>query len=490
MDLCQVGHYQVNFGNFFIIYMTKEELLSKQFIGIVEDNMDPKRQGRCKVRVLDVFDEIPLQDIPWARPKKDLGGNVFILPEKGKIVSVVFEFGTIYKPEYIYAEHYNVNLEAKLDKLSEDDYKSFKSVLFDHSTQIYRTKSQGLILDHEYTNMNLDASGNINCNLRNNDARIHLGTPDASQQAVLGNHFTNWMKRFLEALAGTPFIGNKGAPVALQPDIKKNQEEFGLKLMPDILSKNVKIVDNSYVKKQKRDYESFSGDKWESTAKKNDLSKKDDKKGKVEEKSKSVEDKTKKSPKPENVKAEQNKKVDENKDPDPNPNNKYDIIFLCGLDDRKDQNGKLTDLTKEQQTKLIQDEVGDKKIISFRYFDWQSCAKEIDKNPDAFVVFFSAGCSYVKNVANKIRDKSILSRFYIVEPYAISKNTVKAVNDVVEMGVPSSNVIVGESKVMDKTTKKTTDTKARGMGIVNGATITPKNFNHWGALQFVSKFLA
>ena len=94
--------------------MTKEELKKNRFVGVVEDNKDPKRLGRCKVRVLNLFDEIPVDDIPWAKPKKDLAGNVFSVPDKGKVVTVIFGDGSIYKPEYIYAEHYNVNLETKL----------------------------------------------------------------------------------------------------------------------------------------------------------------------------------------------------------------------------------------------------------------------------------------------------------------------------------------------------------------------------------------
>jgi hypothetical protein len=57
----------------------------KTYIGVVEDNNDPKKLGRCKIRVFDVFDgrnkaneyDLKTIDLPWAFPWKDLTGNEF-----------------------------------------------------------------------------------------------------------------------------------------------------------------------------------------------------------------------------------------------------------------------------------------------------------------------------------------------------------------------------------------------------------------------------
>ena len=87
---------------------------NKTYVGVVEDNNDPKKLGRVRVRVLDVFDNINVEDIPWATPSKDLNGNAFNLPEKGKVLLVIFDQGDEYKPEFISADHYNINLEKKL----------------------------------------------------------------------------------------------------------------------------------------------------------------------------------------------------------------------------------------------------------------------------------------------------------------------------------------------------------------------------------------
>ena len=82
---------------------------NKTYVGVVQQNDDPKKLGRVKVRVLGIFDKMELKDIPWATPWKDLNGNGFNVPEVGKLVTVVFDSANEYKPEYIYADYYNIN---------------------------------------------------------------------------------------------------------------------------------------------------------------------------------------------------------------------------------------------------------------------------------------------------------------------------------------------------------------------------------------------
>ena len=117
----------------------------KTYIGIILENKDPKKLGRCRIKVIDVFDDIPVEDIPWATPWKDLNGNSFNLPEKGKVVTVIFDSGNIYKPEFIYSDHYNINLETKLSKLSEPERarktkEINKGMLLEHSRRKSRIK--------------------------------------------------------------------------------------------------------------------------------------------------------------------------------------------------------------------------------------------------------------------------------------------------------------------------------------------------------------
>jgi LAS superfamily LD-carboxypeptidase LdcB len=250
----------------------KSRIDNKMYLGVVEDNNDPKHLGRVKVRVQSVFDSIPTQDIPWAMPYKDVNGNQFSVPENGKVVGVLFN-GSIYKPEFIYAEHYNINLENKLKSLSDEDYATFKAVQFDASTQIYRTKSEGLKLDHEYSNINLDSNGNINLNARDNDSKVNVGSPDATQAAILGTAFMEWMDKFVLAMQSNAAFQAGGSPVATLPNFQEILNEYQQSRTPKFLSKNVWIVDNDEVLAQKRPYINQQGDNWKSTTETNSLTK-------------------------------------------------------------------------------------------------------------------------------------------------------------------------------------------------------------------------
>ena len=267
---------------------------NKTYIGTVEDNNDPKKLGRCKIRVLDIFDEkdkndkyeISVEDLPWATPWKDVNGNNFNLPEKGKVVTVVFEDGNKNNPEYISSDHYNVNLEKKLEQLAEADYLSMKALIYDHKTQIYVNDSEGLKIDHKFNNINIKETS-INVNLKDNFGKINIGSPNSTQRAILGDNFVNWFDEFLNILMGTkggPFLGNLLSPVVATPALMAQiQLYFSLK-DPKILSKNVYIVDNDSIVTQERTdggaakgsvTEGQKGDTWASTVDENKLTTKE-----------------------------------------------------------------------------------------------------------------------------------------------------------------------------------------------------------------------
>lgn len=251
----------------------------KTYLGVVEENKDPERQGRCRVRVLDVHDGrdgdgkylMPTESLPWALPWKDLNGNVNNVPDKGKVVIVVFENGKSMNPEYIHSKHYNTNLEQKLKNLSESDYTSMKSLIFDHKTQIYVNDSEGLKIDHKFNNINI-TKDTIDVNLKDNFGKINLGTARSEQRAILGDNFTEWFDKFLNLmLTNQAFIGNFAAPIVPSPKLMKHIRLYKSIKDPKILSKNVFIVDNDYVQKLDRIADPTLGDNWQSTVEKNEI---------------------------------------------------------------------------------------------------------------------------------------------------------------------------------------------------------------------------
>ena len=226
--------------------MTREELKNQIFVGVVEDNEDPQKIGRIKVRVMNVYEDIPKEDLPWATPWKDLNGNMFILPEVGKVLSVVFDDGNPYKPEYIFAQHYNRNLQDKLDSLSTSEYTSMRSLMFDHKTQIFSNDTDGLMIDYKYNNINIK-SETIDLNLKDNQGKLSLGDANADQQAILGTNFMNWFDTLVDNLLGAndgPYLGNLGSPVVANPELIDCLNQYKTLRDPKFLSNNVYINDN------------------------------------------------------------------------------------------------------------------------------------------------------------------------------------------------------------------------------------------------------
>jgi len=250
-----------------------EDFKNKTFVGVVEDNNDPKKLGRCKVRVLNVFDEIPIEDIPWAAPWKDLNGNAFTVPDVGKVVSVVFDGGNIYKPEFIFAEHFNANLQKKLNELSGSSYTSMRALMFDHKTQIYSNDAEGLKIDYKFNNVNL-TDGAINLNLKDNFSGVNIGSSNADQQTILGNNFLNWFDEFVQNLLsnkGGPYLV-AGSPVLPNPEFVRCLFKYTTLRDEKFLSHHVRVVDNNYVTKQERITDSQIGDSWTSTKSENVVS--------------------------------------------------------------------------------------------------------------------------------------------------------------------------------------------------------------------------
>jgi len=92
------------------------------YTGIVVDNKDPDKVGKCKIRVLGVHsDNIRDRDLPWAFPDFGFRGGLkgsFIVPPVDCEVNVYFERGELYIPRY----SAKVINESKLPKNKNKNY--------------------------------------------------------------------------------------------------------------------------------------------------------------------------------------------------------------------------------------------------------------------------------------------------------------------------------------------------------------------------------
>jgi uncharacterized protein YcbK (DUF882 family) len=227
--------------------------LDKLWFGLVEDNKDPDRLGRVKVRVQSVFDDIPLEDIPWASPIKTLSARAYEMPAVGKIVSVLFPNDNLYEPYYMYSDHYNTNLGKKLTDLSDDEYVGFVALVFDQRTKVYSDDTE-LTMDYLYNKITI-TNDNINLELKDNNRKLNLGCQTASQQAVLGNHWFDWFDKFVACLVKpNSLIGNLNAPV-LKSELEQLLVEYQLK-RETFVSDHVYIVDDNKVDKLEMKYNS------------------------------------------------------------------------------------------------------------------------------------------------------------------------------------------------------------------------------------------
>lgn len=126
-------------------------LSSTEWTGEVEDNEDPEKQGKCRVRIFGLFDGkendddenssyvIPTEDLPWAQPAgsaffsgKKGGAGSLSIPKVGSKVKVKFSGGNIYAPEYISVQDVN---EALANEIS-DSYQNSHVLLFDEDEDL------------------------------------------------------------------------------------------------------------------------------------------------------------------------------------------------------------------------------------------------------------------------------------------------------------------------------------------------------------------
>lgn len=246
-------------------------LKNSRFVGIVEDNLDPDRKQRIKVRIPFLHgdsNQIPTNALPWCQAKRGLNGMSFEIPEKGKIVYVTFPNQNFYYPEYEAAIHLNINLQKKIEEYSGQDYADFIALLYNWNTQIWVENEKGLNIIHKYNGINIKKD-NLTLLLKDNQSELYLGDETGNQELVLGTNFMQWMDTLVQTLLNA-YIGNLGAPAVANPALINVINQYFAQ-RTTFLSQHIYAVDNNQIKSKDFPVDNRIGDQIKTSVKSKDL---------------------------------------------------------------------------------------------------------------------------------------------------------------------------------------------------------------------------
>ena len=190
----------------------KQGLLpNKQYHGIVVDNDDPTRRRRIRIRVLDLFDEIPDDKLPWAIPmdkqtdgSSEKSGSASVPKLKTKVM-VEFQEGNplfpVYKQEYP-TETTNVIQESRRNY---------------PDRVVHRLRNKGMIVVDTATNeifirqpgdAHIYIEGNAHVEIKGNVVEKIHGNKDEwikgnLQQTVVGNRIVSIEGKDVEIVKGS-----------------------------------------------------------------------------------------------------------------------------------------------------------------------------------------------------------------------------------------------------------------------------------------------
>lgn len=203
-----------------------DDLRTSNYMGTVVDISDPLKRGRVKVNIFGKFDDLDIEDIPWAEPKYNntggstTGGGYYSLPKLGSLVEITFDNGNIYCPLY----GSNIKLSDDLIKeLTDEDYKNTHSLIFDTELEggplkIWFTPSKGLLLELGTSNINIRKDLSISITSDNGKVlhikkdSISLGKENESDQpGVLGNTNEDVLKMIVQKMDDILSMINKFA---------------------------------------------------------------------------------------------------------------------------------------------------------------------------------------------------------------------------------------------------------------------------------------
>lgn len=154
---------------FSILFKDQVEPTAMSYLGLVEDNNDPEKLGRIRVRIAP-YSEMSKEDLPWASPMLGTHGNSaeyggLNVPELGSQVRVSFPSRDFTAPYYSGAELNRVNRTTFFD----DDYPYTYGYKDSVGNFVKINKERGTAQFQHYTTTNLQVApdGSIKIGLSN-----------------------------------------------------------------------------------------------------------------------------------------------------------------------------------------------------------------------------------------------------------------------------------------------------------------------------------
>ena len=200
---------------------TGAEFATVDFLGEVVDVNDPMKEGRCKIRVFTVYDDLQVEDIPWAVPMhkpvffgQDGKAGSLSIPKKGSIVGVTFNGGDIYSPEYKQIQEVGDDIKEELRK--DGEYEGAHFVLFDgdEELKVWFTVKKGLTIQLKNSRINIDQNSKITLEHEDSLSIIEMEGPVIR---VISDSQVNITSNAIRATADTIWLDGDSTRVGHSP---------------------------------------------------------------------------------------------------------------------------------------------------------------------------------------------------------------------------------------------------------------------------------
>lgn len=220
--------------------LSKDTLKGSFFIGKIVDADDPDKEGKARIRVFGLFDDIADDKLPWCQPvsRKMFAGNGgfadISIPKKDTYVQVRFSEGNLYSGEYASIQNFSEDVKKDIA----DTYLNSHVLAYDteEELKVYYTPGKGLIITLKSSLINIAPDSSIVIEHKDSKSAIYLVGDEiqissentvnvttknvvidhsetvelgagASERLVLGDSFMSFFNQHVH-------IGNFGAPTS------------------------------------------------------------------------------------------------------------------------------------------------------------------------------------------------------------------------------------------------------------------------------------